>query len=199
MYLKKEQKPIILTNIIILALYSVYFVISKNYEFLMYVGVIILLLFAVLYSNKKVDYPAGILWGLTLWNILHMSGGGLYLGGEKLYELMIIQLVGEPYHILKFDQVVHFIGFWIATLVMYHILKPSIKPGKKRWVSLSIVIVMAGLGLGALNEIIEFSTTIFLADTGVGGYENTGLDLVSNLLGAIGALIYIRHSEKKAS
>ena len=67
----------------------------------------------------------------------------------------------------------------------------------KLFFAISIVVVLAGLGAGALNEIIEFFITVMLQNTGVGGYENTALDLVFNLLGAIGAMIYIRKKEIK--
>ena len=62
----------------------------------------------------------------------------------------------------------------------------------KRLTALSIVVVMAGLGVGGLNEIIEFIATVIMPETGVGGYVNTSLDLVADLIGALIALIYIR-------
>jgi hypothetical protein len=194
--LKKGQIPIFAINFISLIAYSVIFLLKKNYEFLIYIGVILFFLIVVLISNKKVNYPNGILWGLTIWSILHMSGGGLTIGGGRLYEFMIWDIVGPPYEIFKFDQFVHIIGFWVATLVSYHILKPSLV-GKRRWISLSIILMMAGLGFGALNEIVEFFASVFLDRTGVGGYENTSLDLISNLIGASIAIIHIRYKEKK--
>jgi len=42
-----------------------------------------------------------------------------------------------------------------------------------------------------LNEIIEFSTTLFF-DNNVGGYVNTALDFVSNLIGALLAIPFFR-------
>lgn len=50
---------------------------------------------------------------------------------------------------------------------------------------------MAGLGVGALNEIIEFFATVVVPETGVGGYENTALDLVADLIGALSATTLI--------
>jgi hypothetical protein len=44
------------------------------------------------------------------------------------------------------------------------------------------------MGLGAVNEIIEFAAVLGLPDTNVGGYLNTGLDLVFNAIGAIIAM-----------
>ena len=44
---------------------------------------------------------------------------------------------------------------------------------------------MIGLGFGGLNEIIEFGATVISPNTGVGGYVNTALDLVADLIGAL--------------
>ena len=77
---------------------------------------------------------------------------------------------------------------------MYYLLKPSLN-NEKRLISLSIVIIMAGLGTGAVNEIIEFGSFILFEDNGVGGYVNTSLDLVADLIGAIIAMAYILKKE----
>jgi uncharacterized membrane protein YjdF len=197
MFLKKEQWKILYINIIALIFFTFLFLSKENYEFLLYIGVIIFFLFVILLTNKKVNYPNSVLWGLTLWSIMHMSGGGLYLGGKKIYELMLIPIVGEPYNIFKYDQLVHMIGFGVATLIMFYILKPHLQKNIKGWVAISIVIVMAGLGVGAFNEIIEFLATVLVPETGVGGYHNTSLDLVANLIGAGGAMVFLWRTEKK--
>ena len=126
-----------------------------------------------------------------------MSGGSIRVNGMVLYNLMLINLVGEPYNILRYDQFVHIIGFGAATLAMYYLLRPLLKQKIKKWTSLSIIVIMAGLGIGALNEIVEFVAVIIVAQTGVGGYLNTALDLVSDLIGAVIATIYIVTKEKK--
>ena len=43
----------------------------------------------------------------------------------------------------------------------------------------------------ALNEIVEFVATLLVPDTNVGGYRNTGWDLVANLVGATLAVLAI--------
>jgi hypothetical protein len=50
-----------------------------------------------------------------------------------------------------------------------------------------VLCVLGGLGLGALNELIEFLATLAHSGSHVGGYENTGWDLLSNLVGATAA------------
>ncbi|MGA1876005.1 MAG: DUF2238 domain-containing protein [bacterium] len=158
----------------------------------MYIGVIIIFLLLIVATNNKVHYPNEILWGLTIWALLHMAGGGLYIRGIKLYEIILLP-ISRTYSIFRYDQFVHIVGFGVATLLMYHLIKPSLS-GQK-WIALSIVIVMAGLGVGALNEIIEFLATVCVPETGVGGYINTSLDLVADLIGAIMAMIFIKISE----
>src|SRR3989338_10769881 len=124
MQIKKSQYPILLINIFSIIIYTLIFLSRKNYEFLMYVGVIIFFLLLILFTNHKINYPNNVLWGLTIWSILHMSGGGIYISGKRLYELILIPIIGSPYHIFKYDQFVHIIGFGAATLAMYYILKP---------------------------------------------------------------------------
>jgi hypothetical protein len=50
---------------------------------------------------------------------------------------------------------------------------------------------LAGMGLGALNEMLEFFVVLTIPDTNVGGYVNTGWDLVFNALGAAIAVVLI--------
>jgi len=164
----------------------------KNYEFIAYVGVIVLLFILILFTNKRVNYPNLVLWGLAVWGFLHMSGGALRIGSEKIYGLVLIPIVGEPYNILRYDHLGHIFGFGVATLVMFVLLKPLIKFPIKNWWKISLIIMMAGMGVGAFNEVVEFVTTVFVSETGVGGYINTSLDLVSNLIGACLAMLYIQ-------
>lgn len=193
----KKYKLLLSINIVLLVIFSFIFISKKNFEFLIYIGVIVFFLFVIWLTRNKVNYPPIILWGLTFWAFLHMTGGGIYLNGKKVYQLMLWPIIGEPYNILKYDQFVHFFGFGIATLVMFYLIKPYLIKDNIGKVSLSIVIIMAGLGVGAFNEIIEFITTVIVPESGVGGYENTSLDLVSNLLGAIVAMIYILKTDMK--
>ncbi len=197
MALKKDILPIVSVMVLSLIFFTFIFIKRKNYEFIIYIAVIIFFAFVIYFADKKINYPTYVLWWLAIWAILHMSGGGLYVNGKKLYELMIIQIVAEPYKIFKFDQLVHIIGFFAATLAFYYTLKPLLKP-IKRWLALSIILAMAGLGAGALNEVIEFTATVLVPETGVGGYENTSLDLVSDLIGAVIATIYIQIKEKNS-
>jgi uncharacterized membrane protein YjdF len=59
--------------------------------------------------------------------------------------------------------------------------------------------VLAASSLGAVNEIIEFLAVILLGSEGVGGYTNTAIDLVANLLGAIVGTVYMYRRQDPAT
>jgi hypothetical protein len=60
---------------------------------------------------------------------------------------------------------------------------------------LMVLCAAAGMGFGAMNEVIEFAATILVPQTNVGGYMNTGWDLVANLVGCAVAAVAIRLRE----
>jgi uncharacterized membrane protein YjdF len=193
MLIRKEQLPILITIIVMLLAFSVYYFAIKNYEFIMYIFVIAFFFVLILFTNNRVNYSNTSLWGLTVWGTLHMAGGGIPVKGDVLYKLILIPITES---IFRYDQFVHIIGFGVATLIMFELLKPKLKP-LKHWTAISIVVVMAGLGVGAVNEIVEYIATLLVPETGVGGYDNTLLDLISDLIGALFALLIIRYREKR--
>jgi hypothetical protein len=58
---------------------------------------------------------------------------------------------------------------------------------------------LAAMGLGAVNEIIEFIAVLSVPDTNVGGYLNTALDLVFNAAGAIIAMVLVALTRRKSA
>jgi len=58
------------------------------------------------------------------------------------------------------------------------------RPGCPGRFTLTILVILMGCGVGAINEIVEFIAVKLMPETNVGGYENTLWDLVFNLLGA---------------
>jgi uncharacterized membrane protein YjdF len=190
--IRKGQLPILITITLMLLMFSIYYFAVKNFEFIMYIFVILIFFLLILLTNNRVKYSNTSLWGLTVWGTLHMAGGGIPVKGDILYKLILIPITEN---ILRYDQFVHIVGFGVATLIMFELLKPKLKP-IEQWIAISIVVVMAGLGVGAVNEIIEYVATLLAPETGVGGYDNTLLDLISDLIGALFALIIIRRREE---
>ena len=178
-----------------LVVFGAFYLLRQNYEFIIYVGVLILLLAVVLGTNRKVCYPNGVLWGLLLWGFLHMAGGAVPIGDGRLYDTILIP-ISEKYQIFRYDQFIHIVGFGTATYLMYSVLCLVMKPDVTgRW-AVSIIVVMAGLGIGAVNEIVEFGIVLATPESGVGGYTNTMLDLVADLIGSLVAIAIILHQRR---
>ena len=189
----KKYRWLILFNLLYVLVFTIYYLSIKNYEFLWYVAILVFFLTLILTTLNRTRFDGVVLGGLSLWGLLHMAGGGGRGGGEGLYKFIAGGFVGSgEWQFLKFDQVVHFFGFGVATIVFYHLLRSYLAQGRTiNWTVLYPLIVLGGMGLGALNEIIEFIAVVIFGQTGVGGYWNTALDLVFNMLGAIGAVIFI--------
>ena len=118
-----------------------------------------------------------VLWLLAVWGLAHMVGGLLEIDGDVVYE---IELGAEQ---LRFDKFVHFFGFGAATLAAYEVLRATVAP-EASGRSTARAAFFVGLGLGAVNETVEFLITLLPGDDNVGGFTNTGWDLVANALGA---------------
>ena len=178
-------------NILILAIFTIVFIVKENYEFLLYIATIAILVWIIEKTDKMFHYPKIAKYGFSLWMILHFLGASVYIAGEKLYALILIPLIGSPYNILKYDQFMHFYTYVVITILIYTIVMSIANKKANKWV-VYIIIVLAGSSIGAINEIIEF-TTVILFDAGhaVGGYYNTLLDLVFNFVGAIVAVILV--------
>lgn len=186
----KSQKILLVVNAAYIVPAALYFLWLGNWEFMMYVLQMIALVALLVGTIHKTQFPMSILLGLSLWGFLHMAGGCIPYNDSVIYTMPIWYLfdVGDTY-IIKYDQVVHAFGFFMSTLVVGHLLVRGGLPITSRK-TLAFVAMLGGMGLGALNEVIEFFLVVFLPETGVGGYFNTGLDLVFNMLGAgIAALI----------
>jgi hypothetical protein len=62
--------------------------------------------------------------------------------------------------------------------------------------SLVAVTMLAALGLGALNEVVEFVATLAQGESHVGGYTNTGWDLVTNTFAGLLAAVVIHRRRR---
>ncbi|MBN1787760.1 MAG: DUF2238 domain-containing protein [Sedimentisphaerales bacterium] len=192
---RKGQLPILFFIVLSVIAFGFHFISKKDYEFVIYVGVIIFFSFIFIISNDKIYYPNGVLWALAIWALSHMAGGAIYLSGTRLYDLILIP-ISQNYPILRYDQAVHIFGFGAATVAVFYLLKPMLKNCTEHPAALAIVIICTGLGIGALNEIAEALVSTIVPRSGVGGYVNTSLDLVADIIGSILAYIVIRLTDK---
>ncbi len=190
MIVGKGQKGFLvlaLVNVVNLAGFGVYYLAKLNYEFMIYMAVVLAAMVVVGLTMKRVNYSAGVLWGLTVWAVMHMAGGAVYLGEIRLYELILLPL-SDSLPIFRYDQLVHIWGFGVTTVVCYELIAGKISGGSGGF-GFWLVIAMAGLGIGAVNEIMEFFVTLIVPESGVGDYINTSLDMIADIIGAIIAVV----------
>ncbi len=165
-------------------------IIFQNYEFLLYAITVIFLIVILYKTDQYFNYKRLGLWLFNIWLILHVLGGLASYQGVRLYDLMLLNLVGDPYHILKYDQFVHFYCYVVMGILMWSVVQKIMKQNASNAV-VCIVTILAASSLGAVNEIIEFFAFVMIGTEGVGGYINTAIDLVANLLGAIVGTLYM--------
>jgi hypothetical protein len=164
---------------------------AANHEFLIYVVIVMAASVFIAVTFQKIRYPYVCLVGLCVWAVLHLAGGGIRVGDDILYALILLPL-STDYPVLRYDQVVHAWGFGVCTLIMYHLLAIVLPQRNLHRFSTGLLVITSGMGFGAFNENIEFVLTVFLPQTGVGGYVNTSLDLCANFVGAVIAFILVR-------
>ena len=163
---------------------------ARNYEFLLY-AVTVIILVAIIYKTDQYFGFARIgLWLFNGWLVLHILGGLASFRGVRFYDLILLDLVGAPYDILKYDQFVHFYCYVVIAILMWSVIRKIARP-EASLVVVCVVNVLAASSLGAINEVIEFLAVILFASQGVGGYTNTAIDLVANLLGAIAGTLFM--------
>ena len=161
---------------------------AGNSEFLIYAVVTVALVALLHWSDSYYQYRTWVLWLFDIWIVLHILGG-LYevSDGVVLYSLVLIDIVGEPYLILKYDQLVHAYCYFVIALLLARVLRRS-SPAEMSFGLFAMITVLAATGVGALNEVVEFIAVVTVPDTNVGGYENTVIDIIANLIGAMLAM-----------
>ncbi len=182
--MKKELRNIVrLTYLFILGM-VLYNINLGNYEFLVYGIVVGLLYYVLLKADKYYNLPNYSIWLFSIWIFTHFLGGAVHIGGTRLYDLILIDLVGSPFFILKYDQLIHAYTYFVISIIVYFMMKKHFQKGHNK--SLIFFSILAAIGFGVLNEIIEFGMVVFAdAADAVGGYYNTALDLVFNFIGAV--------------
>lgn len=166
-----------------------------NLEFLFYIAVMLILIAAVGIVHRRVGLSPGLLWCLSLWGLAHMAGGLVAVpdswpvnqGSRVLYSLWLIP------DLLKYDHLVHAYGFGVTTWLCWQGMRSAAAPARLQPAAGVLVLCgAAAMGFGALNEVVEFAAVLLVPETNVGGYMNTGWDLVANLAGAAIATAIIR-------
>lgn len=177
-----------------------------NTEFIFYIAVMFVLIGVVLLLHRRIGLSVSLLWALAIWGAMHMAGGlvpvpeswPIHGDIRVLYSWWVIPgRVDASGGWLKYDQITHAYGFGVTTWLCWQGLRGALRGYRREGAPLRpsfgllVLVAAAGAGFGALNEIVEFVATM-ITITNVGGYENTGWDLIYNALGAsvAAALIY---------
>lgn len=191
---KNTKKGIALTtwmNIFIIGVFTTFFLIKGNYEFLFYAFTLGIVVFIIEKTDRIFNYSNLAKVGFNIWLFSHFAGGTFKIAGTKLYDTILVPIYGEPYNILKYDQVIHGYCYFVITLFVYSVVQ-YISDKKANLLLIGIITVLAGASIGAINEIVEFSTVVlFDAGEAVGGYYNNAIDLIFNFIGAIIAALVI--------
>lgn len=159
-----------------------YFMTIGNTEFLGYIAAVALLLVVIACTLHLTCFPDWLLWLLSFLMLLHILGGGIKVDGDVLYNY-VVWPIENPFELafIKTDQIVHTFGTGVAALFAYSFLrKYAFSAG-----GLFLFTVLSAMGIGAVNEVLEFGAKLMIPDTDVGGYYNTAMDLTVNMVGAI--------------
>ena len=186
-------------------------VLSGNGEFVFYVIAMAVVGAAVVAAHQICNLTTPLLTLLLIWAVLHMAGGlvpvpqSWPINGDirVLYSWWIVPAADhDPTNAmsgwLKYDQLVHFLGFFATAWACWQGLSASIacdtgtpRRAVKRTFGRLVLVATASLGFSALNEVVEFAATL-MGPSNVGGYINTGLDLCFNTAGAVAAAIALK-------
>ena len=196
--INKFQLFILIFTILYVLLFGFYYISNGNFEFIWYVIILIFLIIFVSWLNSLYNFSSGVLLGVSIWGLIHMAGGSVRINGTVLYRYIIYPLFSADVagtDILRYDQFAHFYCYFFVTLLLYYIMAAYVRKDINKF-ALSILLVFTAMGIGALNELLEFIPVLVLENTGVGDYFNTLWDIVFNTLGSIVAVIYIYLREK---
>jgi putative membrane protein len=167
---------------IYIAAFAVIAYLQHNHEFLFYSILYLVLLFVVYFYQRRYHFPLQLpgvlLLGFAIFGLAHFAGGMLSIHGIKLYDI--------GFRFLHYDNIVHTFGSFLITIASFNLIFPYLHEKiRSTKLYLFVILFLISLGIGSINENIEFSAFVFLRSTGMGGYFNNALDLVFNAVGAV--------------
>lgn len=172
-----------------------------NKEFIFYEAAMAIIIIALIFMDKRVEFTRTALIGLALWGLLHLAGGLMPIPLEwaddatnktpVLYNMRIVEWLP------RYDQFVHAFGFGVAVIASHEALQAHFKHPLKVNFQIGTILFLISMGLGALNEVIEFLAVLTLPNTNVGGFYNTGWDMISNGVGALIGILYLKLKRHK--
>jgi hypothetical protein len=180
----REHRSIVAFAVVYVVGFLAYGLIAGSRLTIAYAITIVLVGLIVSFAQATVRFSRGVLWALALWGFLHMAGGLIEFTDAVLYNIAW----GVP--VVRYDRLVHAFGFGTTTAMCWQILRN--RAGVRQVTSaVAVILWVGGMGFGALNEVVEFIISR-LTETNVGGFVNTGYDLIFNTLGTAAAAVWLR-------
>jgi hypothetical protein len=181
----RVHAPMAVAGAVAFAVFETIALVRADASGVSYAAIMVLLFVVVATADRWVGFSTPVLWCLVAWATLHMAGGLIATGPHRVLYNASLGIPG-----IRFDRVVHAFGFGTATVACWQALRryPAVP---QPTAGLVVLAALAGLGLGAINETVEFIFTRISASTAIGGYTNTGFDLISNTIGATVAALWI--------
>ena len=159
----------------------------------------VLIIAAAVVGLRRVVLPPLLAAGLAIAAIVTLAGGLIRVGHDVLYNANTgpySPALGTYY--LQYDHFAHaYCSFVIVFACWVMLAAPHAGTGRRG--ELVLLAVGAALGLGALNEMVEFIATLAHHGAHAGGYWNTGWDLVSNFTGVTAAGLVLARSKARAA
>ncbi len=148
-------------------------------------------LMALLLTLRTKVLPAPIAFAAAASAVVHLAGGLVQVGDDVLYN------TSPGPELLRYDHFGHALGIFVGALLVWEVVVRDVFAATGRG-SLVAVTMLAALGLGAVNEAVEFVATLAHGGSHAGGYRNTGWDLVTNTLAGLLAAVVIHRRRRHA-
>lgn len=155
-------------------------------EFFIYASVIFAIIAVSWYKFRYLNVNLPILIMIEFGILMHFAGAFIQVDGHRLYDSRFFEI--------RYDKYVHFTNAMIATFVTIFVFLKRKLPDTH---FVLLVAVLTVLGLGGINEIVEFIVTLTVKHNGVGAYNNNMLDLVANFCGSTTAALIYEYVLKK--
>jgi uncharacterized membrane protein YjdF len=155
----------------------------------LYLLTVVVLAVVLAAVDRSVGLSTGLVLGLALWGFLHVAGGLVPWGHAVLYNADL--------HVptLHYDRLVHALGFGLAGVACWQALRRHVAT-RPVTAGVAFIVGLAGMGVGAMNELVEFGITHLVRQTAIGGYQNTGWDLVFDAIGCTVAAVWIYRTDR---
>jgi uncharacterized membrane protein YjdF len=177
-----SRGAVLLFTLSYIGISAAYLLSTRNAEFTRYLIVLIIAVAFFVVCRDRLPFPTWLLWLISLVGLGHLLGGIVRVGNDVLYAYVPVVIPNAfELTILKYDQILHAGASAVGALVVYAFLR---KAGDLNVFAIAVITFLASLGIGAVNEIVEFWVSLTVPGNGVGGYYNNSLDLVFNAIGA---------------